>query len=88
MAHPGQEDALHRRLQDQVIPHAKLLDRSASQMLYSVDHEYLEELRAFFALMEDSEEGGLSTMVHEWGLSNSTLEEVFIRVTNKKKTKE
>lgn len=53
MAHPGQEDTLHKHLKEQVIPSAKILDRSASQLLYSIDHDHLAELKVFVSLIEE-----------------------------------
>eukprot|EP01016_Furgasonia_blochmanni_P001456 TRINITY_DN10565_c0_g1_i1.p1 TRINITY_DN10565_c0_g1~~TRINITY_DN10565_c0_g1_i1.p1 ORF type:complete len:454 (+),score=146.91 TRINITY_DN10565_c0_g1_i1:59-1363(+) len=71
------------------IPPAKLLDQRAGSLIVGVPTTCLTELNEFFELMEgkpkDQEWTRLKELVKDWGLSNTTLEEVFMEVTRKSK---
>lgn len=54
---------------------------SGGSLLVSVPHDYIGEMKTFLKKLEANEYKGL---VEDWGLTNSSLEEVFIRLTDKK----
>ena len=61
------------------VPEAILIDNSAGALKYSVGKEYLKKLPPLFRWLES--EG--KEVVKEWGLQQTTLEEVFIRLARK-----
>lgn len=66
-------------------PSAKVLDSSGGSVVISIPLCHTEEIQAFVKEMEGQTR--LRTLVEDWGLSNTTLEEVFMRVTGKKDKK-
>eukprot|EP01016_Furgasonia_blochmanni_P039228 TRINITY_DN4844_c0_g3_i5.p1 TRINITY_DN4844_c0_g3~~TRINITY_DN4844_c0_g3_i5.p1 ORF type:complete len:272 (-),score=35.08 TRINITY_DN4844_c0_g3_i5:61-876(-) len=67
------------------IPSSKVIDIRAGSLIISVPMDNLTSLYAFFMSMEekevDPEWARLRFLVKDWGLSNTTLEEVFMQVT-------
>lgn len=61
------------------VPEAILIDNSAGALKYSVGKEHLKKLPPLFRWLES--EG--KEVVKEWGLQQTTLEEVFIRLARK-----
>lgn len=79
-----------------LIPIATLIDESGGSLVFGIKTENMKELGTFFKIMEkegiEENEESLKTKqfkmhVKEWGLSHTTLEEVFMKVTNKKISK-
>lgn len=62
----------------------KVLDVSAGSVLIAIPLEQGEEIFRFFREMEGNTSSELMGFVDDWGFSNTTLEEVFMRVTGKK----
>ena len=61
------------------VPEAVLIDNSAGALKYSVGKKHLRKLPSLFRWLEtDGKE-----VVKEWGLQQTTLEEVFIRLARK-----
>lgn len=74
----------------QLFPYFYLIDQSGESMLYGVKIEQVQKLGEFFLTMEKKAEE-LSQLemsfrenLKDWGVSNATLEEVFMQVTGKK----
>jgi ABC-type multidrug transport system ATPase subunit len=69
-----------------LMPSCKIIDESAGSLMVAVTK--VEELRRFVSMMEGDSPGihsrELRASIQDWGLSNTTLEEVFMRVTGKK----
>jgi len=59
------------------LPHGKLEDAAAGSLTFSLPPEFNGEIPNFFAQVE-KEEGNL---IHDWGISQTTLEDVFLRLT-------
>jgi len=80
-----------KQLMRQKIPSAKVIDESGGSLMFSIPSIKIKELQAFFRVIEnkDSDEvaNRLRELTHDWGLSNTTLEEVFMKVTGKKEKK-
>eukprot|EP01017_Pseudomicrothorax_dubius_P042792 TRINITY_DN7034_c0_g1_i1.p1 TRINITY_DN7034_c0_g1~~TRINITY_DN7034_c0_g1_i1.p1 ORF type:complete len:298 (-),score=59.86 TRINITY_DN7034_c0_g1_i1:152-1045(-) len=74
-----------------VLPNAKVFDVSAGNILFMIPFNYLSELKLFFQIIEgkfadhvDEAFPKLRRWVLDYGLSHTTLEEVFMKVTSKK----
>jgi len=72
------------------IPSARLLDDSGGSLVFSIPVLRIQELQTFFMIIEnkddeDAQSKRLKALVSDWGLSHTTLEEVFMKVTGKKK---
>ena len=65
-----------------LIPSAHLVDSSGGNLLVSVPRTEVEDLRRFFKEVENKT-SKINKWIEDWGLSNSSLEEVFMRVTGK-----
>jgi ABC-type multidrug transport system ATPase subunit len=63
---------------------AKIIDSSAGSLVISMPFDRLDEIKNFFKAIEGVNGTTLKNIVDDWGLSNTTLEEVFMRVTGKK----
>jgi ABC-type multidrug transport system, ATPase component len=63
---------------------AKILDSSGGSLVISIPLACVDEIQKFFKTMEGNGNKRLKDMIDDWGLSNTTLEEVFMRVTGKK----
>ena len=68
-------------------PSAKIIDSSGGSLVISIPLKCIEEIQMFFDSMEGLTNNKLKILVEDWGLSNTTLEEVFMRVTGKKDKK-
>lgn len=62
----------------------RVLDVSGGSILISLPFDRVNEIEEFFATMEGKINDEFRYLVEEWGFSNTTLEEVFMRVTGKK----
>ena len=76
-----------------IMPAGKVGDCSAGSLVYSILPIYNEQLGKFFKIMEGkvSLTPSLSrfrNLIKDWGLSNTTMEEVFMKVTKENKEKE
>jgi len=75
------------------IPGAILIDESGGSLVFGVSIENMKQLGVFFKIMENDEIDEeqecreFKRSVKDWGLSHTTLEEVFMKVTNKKISK-
>ena len=63
------------------IPQAKLLDNSAGSLFYSIPFKFTEEITKFLSDYEDNVDD-IKSHIEDLTISNSTLEEVFMNVTN------
>eukprot|EP01029_Cantina_marsupialis_P023808 TRINITY_DN5_c0_g1_i2.p1 TRINITY_DN5_c0_g1~~TRINITY_DN5_c0_g1_i2.p1 ORF type:complete len:1881 (-),score=659.99 TRINITY_DN5_c0_g1_i2:186-5828(-) len=68
------------KLAKDFVPASTLVSSSAGNMTFSIPNISRRRLPAFFEALEDSANG-----VSEWGMSSTTLEEVFIRLTKANK---
>eukprot|EP01017_Pseudomicrothorax_dubius_P010676 TRINITY_DN13843_c0_g1_i1.p1 TRINITY_DN13843_c0_g1~~TRINITY_DN13843_c0_g1_i1.p1 ORF type:complete len:246 (+),score=52.73 TRINITY_DN13843_c0_g1_i1:60-740(+) len=72
-----------------LIPTSKVLDEKAGSLILSIPVVDVASLKPFFRAMEGKDSGRewleLKSLIKEWGLSHTTLEEVFLRVTRKAK---
>ena len=71
----------------QEFPDAKLIDSSGGSLVIAIPLDCVQQIELFFRTMEGLENGPcgrIKELVDNWGLSNTTLEEVFMRVTGKK----
>ena len=57
------------------------MDISADSLIISVSRSNPDTI---FNLTKDLERGRFGNLIEEWSLSNSTLEEVFMQLTDKK----
>ena len=71
-----------RKMIHSQFPSAKILDSSGGSLVIGIPLNCTSEIQTFFKTMESR--NALSDLVEDWGLSNTTLEEVFMRVTGKK----
>mmetsp|Transcript_23109 Transcript_23109/g.41251 ORF Transcript_23109/g.41251 Transcript_23109/m.41251 type:complete len:901 (-) Transcript_23109:1806-4508(-) len=75
-----------------LLPSCKIIDESAGSFVVSVPLKKMEEIRRFTRIMENDEEHALAVevreLVEDWGVSQTTLEEVFMRVTGLKASEE
>lgn len=62
----------------------RVLDVSGGSVLISLPFDRVKDIEEFFATMEGKINFEFKQLVEEWGFSNTTLEEVFMRVTGKK----
>jgi hypothetical protein len=66
------------------IPSATLLDDAGGSLVFSIPVLRIQELNAFFKILEnkdhDEQAKTLKKIVADWGLSHTTLEEVFMKV--------
>ena len=75
------------------IPSAILIDESGGSVVFGVSIENMKDLGIFFKIMENEEIENekeckeFKESIKDWGLSHTTLEEVFMKVTNKKISK-
>lgn len=78
-----------------LLPNAMLIDESGGSLVFGIGMKNMEELGVFFKIMENDDdhdfEGNeiseFKKEIKDWGLSHTTLEEVFMKVTNKKVSK-
>jgi ABC-type multidrug transport system ATPase subunit len=73
------------RLLREIVPSAKLEDSSGGSLMVSVPKSEPKQIERLFSVMEGQEESELVGLINDWGISNSTLEEVFIKATDKPK---
>ena len=66
-----------------MIKNAILIDKAAGSLVFGIGIEYFNDILTLIEILEQGKE----FKVQDWGISNSTLEEVFMKVTNKKSTK-
>ena len=64
----------------QRLPAAKLVDDSAGSLSYAVPLRAVAQVPPFFEWVEDQQQRGDDSLFTDWGLSHTTLEEVFIRL--------
>ena len=75
------------------IPSSILIDESGGSLVFGIGIENMKDLGFFFKIMEnevdenDKEINDFKKSIKDWGLSHTTLEEVFMKVTNKKISK-
>jgi ABC-type multidrug transport system ATPase subunit len=73
-----------------VIPSVSLVDQSAGSLVLSISHDNLNEIVRLFEILEapveNTEGSEIAELITDWGLSQTTLEEVFCRVTAKKES--
>jgi ABC-type multidrug transport system ATPase subunit len=70
------------------LPDLKVIDSSAGSLVIGIPLDKVDQIQHFFSSLEASETGPqskINQLVSDWGLSNTTLEEVFIKITGKKK---
>lgn len=83
---------------DFIAPSNKLLDESGGSMVFTVPIENITEISPLFKLIESEDIDSyysssnpsileLKSLVKDCGISHTTLEEVFMKVTGKKKSK-
>ena len=68
-------------------PAVKIIDSSGGSIVISIPLDKVDQIELFFRTMEGLENGELcrvKELIEDWSLSNTTLEEVFMRVTGKK----
>ena len=78
--------ALSKLFQDE-FPDLKVIDSSGGSMVVSIPLDKVSQIEKFFRAVEGLESGPsscLKELIDDWGISNTTLEEVFMRVTGKK----
>jgi len=72
----------------QIIPSARIMDESGGSIMITVPLANIKELNSFFKIVEnkyiDADFTEFKEKVKDWGLSHTTLEEVFMTVTKKK----
>jgi ABC-type multidrug transport system ATPase subunit len=72
----------------EILPSSIIIDESGGNLVFGVPLNKLPELNHFFKVMEGKvshrHANKLKEMVKNWGVSQSTLEEVFMKVTGKK----
>lgn len=76
-----------------IMPAGKVGDCSAGSLVYSILPIYNNQLGQFFKIMEGKVEltqrlNRFRGLIKDWGLSNTTMEEVFMKVTKENKDKE
>ena len=69
-----------RKILDSNYPAVTVTDQSADSILVTVPRGHLPTLQSLFTSLE---EGDLAALVSDWGVSNTTLEDVFMTVTGK-----
>lgn len=71
-------------------PDLKVLDSSGGSLVVGIPLDKTEEIEKFFRAVEglDDDLSKIKDLIEDWGISNTTLEEVFMRVTGKKLAKE
>ena len=67
----------------EIIPSGKVLDISGGSIVVSMKLDEIYEITRFFRVMEGKEKSELVELIEDWGLSHTTLEEVFMKVTGK-----
>jgi ABC-type multidrug transport system ATPase subunit len=68
------------------LPDAEILDSSAGNISIAIPKAKAgSHIPAFFRIVDDHEIERGGTLVREWGISNSTLEEVFLKITQQNK---
>jgi ABC-type multidrug transport system ATPase subunit len=72
----------------QELPDLKILDSSGGSLVVGIPLDKVDQIEKFFRAVEGDQKSNESTkikdLVDDWGISNTTLEEVFMRVTGKK----
>jgi hypothetical protein len=90
-------------LMSRVAPGCRLIDESGGSMVFSVGLQNTQEIGQLFSLIEENDSGPvdggsysnisdpdlreLKTLLKDCGISHTTLEEVFMKVTGKKQSK-
>eukprot|EP01029_Cantina_marsupialis_P023798 TRINITY_DN5_c0_g1_i1.p1 TRINITY_DN5_c0_g1~~TRINITY_DN5_c0_g1_i1.p1 ORF type:complete len:1937 (-),score=677.12 TRINITY_DN5_c0_g1_i1:220-6030(-) len=69
------------KLAKDFVPASTLVSSSAGNMTFSIPNISRRRLPAFFEALEDPSNG-----ISEWGISSTTLEEVFVRLTKANKS--
>eukprot|EP01017_Pseudomicrothorax_dubius_P050541 TRINITY_DN9592_c0_g1_i1.p1 TRINITY_DN9592_c0_g1~~TRINITY_DN9592_c0_g1_i1.p1 ORF type:complete len:794 (-),score=85.85 TRINITY_DN9592_c0_g1_i1:221-2602(-) len=76
------------------LPHSRVFDTSAGNVLFVVPLDRLADLKVFFRVVEGKFDVNehpkyqeLKSLIIDYGLSHTTLEEVFMSVTGKKETR-
>lgn len=72
------------QLISRTFPSSRLIDSSGGSLVISLPLDRKDEIQSFFLTMEGHQNLNLRILIEDWGLSNTTLEEVFMRVTGKK----
>eukprot|EP00357_Protocruzia_adherens_P001361 CAMPEP_0115019368 /NCGR_PEP_ID=MMETSP0216-20121206/29400_1 /TAXON_ID=223996 /ORGANISM="Protocruzia adherens, Strain Boccale" /LENGTH=942 /DNA_ID=CAMNT_0002390821 /DNA_START=13 /DNA_END=2841 /DNA_ORIENTATION=- len=74
-----------------LIPEIQLVDESAGSLVLNVPLNRIQQMSLFFKMQEQPEQcrkdpklSVLMDIVKDWGLSHTTLEEVFMKVTGKR----
>ena len=90
---PGNEKRV-MELMDQIAPANRLVDESGGSMVFTIPLTSIQEIAPLFKLIElenyeEEEEMDpvlkqLKSMIKDCGISHTTLEEVFMKVTGKK----
>jgi ABC-type multidrug transport system ATPase subunit len=81
-----------KKLMLALVPGIEIFDESGENIMFSVGLDNLNAIIKFFQLMERNNHDPelppeclqLPDLIDDWGLSHTTLEEVFMRVTGKK----
>jgi ABC-type multidrug transport system ATPase subunit len=84
-------------LMSKIAPSSKLIDESGGSMVFSIPIHLTLEIGQLFSLIEEKHDAldmeahpdlkELRAMLKDVGISHTTLEEVFMKVTGKKKSK-
>ena len=72
-----------------IVPSADLVDDSAGSLSYAIHKESMDQMPSLFRWVEENlgQEGANDSIVTDWAVSNTTLEEVFIQLARKEQTK-
>ena len=72
-----------------IVPSADLVDDSAGSLSYAIHKESMDQMPSLFRWVEENlgQEGADDSIVTDWAVSNTTLEEVFIQLARKEQTK-
>ncbi len=81
VANPGCVAAV-RQLAADFLPHGKLISEDAGNLVFSISPEHNQELVGLLerveTIIQDKEK---QSILKDWGISHTTLEEVYLRVT-------
>eukprot|EP00825_Cyclidium_porcatum_P006564 TRINITY_DN13269_c0_g1_i2.p1 TRINITY_DN13269_c0_g1~~TRINITY_DN13269_c0_g1_i2.p1 ORF type:complete len:358 (-),score=55.42 TRINITY_DN13269_c0_g1_i2:259-1332(-) len=61
---------------------SKVVGESGDRLIITVPLDKNQEIKTFFKVMESQKASELKSMILEWGISHTTLEEIFLKITN------
>lgn len=80
------QEGMVTQVQDLVNEHmgsaATLSTEDAGNMIFVIDPDYIATLAKFLRFLEDSMDQETGKLIKDWAISNTTLEEVYLKVTN------